>query len=174
MVDMFSDNGDGGSFEDNCYFDNTYFSFPAERAPYKTTQGGFRTRMTGRNLLITKSPLVKVNAAFSYLENNHFHTHLKPSDITTAVLHYKFVGALSDRIDEAINRKEHFLGATFYKDLKRAIKTPDKKSTTPFSLGPDTMKYNNSSNLLSADVLATSDAWSGFKAGNANKYENSN
>jgi hypothetical protein len=163
MLDMFSDQGDGGSFADNCYFDNSYLTFPSERAPYKTTQGGFRTRMTGRNMLITKSPLVKVKTSFSYIENNHFHTHLNPSDITTCVLHYKFVGAVSDRIEEALTRKEHFLGATFYKDLKRAIHTSDDNSNDVFCQGPDTLRYGSAQDLVEVGVIETSPAWQSYE-----------
>jgi len=105
---------------------------------------------------------VKVNSSFSFLENNHFHTHLAAADVSTCLLHYKFVGAVSDRIDEAIDRKEHFLGATFYKDLSRAIKTTKHASNDTFSHGPDTLKFSSAQDLVAAGVMKGSHEWLTF------------
>ena len=162
MVDMFAIGSQGGDIAENCFFDNSYLSYGIERPPYTATQGGFRTRLTGRNLLITKSPLAKVGPTFSYLQNNHYHTHLQPADISTALLHYKFVGSIDDRIDDAIARKEHFQGATFYKELKKAIRRPETADADPFQSAKETLRYERAQDLLDANVMRSSKAWDEF------------
>ena len=156
MLDMFPASS-GTDFSASDCFDNSYFAFPSMRAPYRTIQGGFRSRLTDRNFLITKSPLVKVNEDFYYLENNHTHTHLPVADIQTTLLHYKFIGDAQQRFDEAVDRKQHFMGARFYKDLQRS-KTADR-----FERVECTLTYENAAQLEGLDLIKGSDAWRAFK-----------
>ncbi|MFM7442381.1 MAG: hypothetical protein ACKO2N_00505, partial [Tabrizicola sp.] len=109
-------------FAGHRYFDREYVSFPSVLPPYRMVQGGVRGRLTGRQFLITKSPLVKVDPDVIFLENNHLHTHLPPCDVTTALLHYKFVGDAKARFVEAVERGEHFLGGRFYRDMLARLK----------------------------------------------------
>ncbi|MEO0773118.1 MAG: glycosyltransferase family 2 protein [Pseudomonadota bacterium] len=105
-------------FDRSEYIDLDYQMFPCEYPPYTYVKGGIRGRMSGRHLLMTKAPLIKMGRETCYLTNNHYHTHLKVSQMRCAVLHYKFVGDIVGRVDDAIEQQEHFNGATFYKSLK--------------------------------------------------------
>ncbi|MFM7333916.1 MAG: glycosyltransferase family 2 protein [Tabrizicola sp.] len=123
MLDMFaSPRSAREGFAGHRYFDREYVSFPSVLPPYRMVQGGVRGRLTGRQFLITKSPLVKVDPDVIFLENNHLHTHLPPCDVTTALLHYKFVGDAKARFVEAVERGEHFLGGRFYRDMLARLK----------------------------------------------------
>lgn len=118
MLDMFATPASARKgFAGHRYFDRKYVSFRSVLPPYRMVQGGVRGRLTGRQFLITKSPLVRVDPDVVFLENNHLHTHLPPCDVTTALLHYKFVGDAKARFVEAVERGEHFLGGRFYRDM---------------------------------------------------------
>lgn len=125
MLDIYPERtnqtGDENPFESSCYIDDDYVCLPHELPPYRFVKGGIRGRTSGQNLLMTKAPLVKVHRNFCYTLNNHHHTHLPPSKEQGVVLHYKFVGDISKRVDEAIARGEHYLGARFYQLLKAPL-----------------------------------------------------
>lgn len=123
MLDMFATPASAREgFAGHRYFDSGYVVFPGVLPPYRVVQGGVRGRLTGRQFLITKSPLVRVAPDVMFLENNHFHTHLPVAPVTTALLHYKFVGDPTARFTEAVTRGEHFLGGRFYRDMLARLK----------------------------------------------------
>jgi hypothetical protein len=105
-------------FAASTLIDRDYTAVPCEIPPYSMIQGGLRARMTGRSLLMTKAPLVRMTADTAFLTNNHHHSHLPLSPVTGALLHYKFVGDIRGRVSEAIARNEHFMGARFYRALQ--------------------------------------------------------
>jgi hypothetical protein len=160
MIDMVppgfpSNTGEGPvSFEESRYFDAELVRMPCELPPYTFIKGGVRSKLTGRSLLMTKSPLVRMIPDFAYLVNNHHHTHLPVSDVTTAVLHYKFIGAFRERLAEAIARREHFQGARFYRQLDRSLDTP----TATMGAGA-LIDYAGPSQLVSLGLLRSSPGW---------------
>jgi hypothetical protein len=161
MLDLFAPRGtkDMSDFAAHCLFDADYISFPSILPPYRTVQGGARARLTGRHFLITKSPLVRVGPGFRYLENNHTHTHLRAADVTTALLHYKFVGRSRERFAEAIERKEHFMGGRFYKDMLARM----RGEGLPRSWR--TRRYKGDAQLTRLGLLETSPAWEAWPGG---------
>src|SRR6185503_20551743 len=90
-------------FSAHRYFDTDYRFARSELPPYTMIQGGIRQRMTRLALVMTKTPLVRVSPDFRYTECNHFTTHLPVADVTAALLHYKFVGDVAKRLEEAID-----------------------------------------------------------------------
>lgn len=123
MLDVFATPASArDGFAGHRYFDRQHVAFPSVLPPYRMVQGGVRGRLTGRQFLITKSPLVRVAPDLVFLENNHLHTHLPPCAVTTALLHYKFVGDAKARFVEAVERGEHFLGGRFYRDMLATLK----------------------------------------------------
>lgn len=118
MLDMFATpRSFAEGFVGHRYFDAQYLRYPSISPPFITVQGGVRGRMTGRYFLITKSPLVRVDRDVHFTENNHHHSYLPTADVTTALLHYKFVGDSRQKFTEAVTRGEHFLGGRFYRDM---------------------------------------------------------
>ena len=155
MLDVFapiwSRNAD--KFDAQTHFDNDYFSFPSITPPYRCVQGGLRARMTGRQFLITKSPLVKTRPGFAFLENNHSHTHLPVADVGTVLLHYKLIGDASQRIEDAIERREHYMAGRLYRDLQLNIAgrgiMPSLK----------TRRYRGPAQLVQLGLMPSTDAW---------------
>jgi hypothetical protein len=116
-----------------------------------------RGRLTGRQFLITKSPLVRVDPRVVFLENNHLHTHLPTCDVTTALLHYKFVGDAKARFVEAVERGEHFLGGRFYRDMLARLKGNGIRR------GLWTRTYRGDRQLTRMGLLTTTQDWDAWK-----------
>lgn len=158
MLDMFASPGSAREgFAGHRYFDREYVSFPSVLPPYRMVQGGVRGRLTGRQFLITKSPLVRVDADVVFLENNHLHTHLPPCDVSTALLHYKFVGDAKARFVEAVERGEHFLGGRFYRDMLARLKGNGIRR------GLWTRTYRGDGQLTRMGLLTTTPEWETWK-----------
>ncbi|MEM8540466.1 MAG: hypothetical protein AAGF25_05870, partial [Pseudomonadota bacterium] len=163
MLDMYpatlATNSEADPFENCCYFDTDYGSMPSEFPPYEFTYGGLRQRLTNQALMMNKSPLVRMAPDVRYLVNNHYHTHLKTADITTALLHYKFAGAIEERLWEAIERKEHVMRARFYKTLDESLQMVDRDN--PF-LTEFSRQLKSVSDLEAENLITTSPDWESF------------
>lgn len=158
MLDLFASPGSAREgFAGHRYFDREYVSFPSVLPPYRMMQGGVRGRLTGRQFLITKSPLVRVDPEVIFLENNHLHTHLPPCEVTTALLHYKFVGDAQARFVEAVERGEHFLGGRFYRDMLERLKGSGIRR------GLWTRTYRGDAQLVRLGLLTSSAGWEDWK-----------
>ena len=158
MLDLFASPGSAREgFAGHRYFDSEYVTFPSILPPYRMVQGGVRGRLTGRQFLITKSPLVRVDPDVIFLENNHLHTHLPPCDVTTALLHYKFVGDAQARFAEAVERGEHFLGGRFYRDMLARLKGHGIRR------GLWSQTYRGVAQLVRMRLLTSSAGWDRWK-----------
>ena len=146
-------------FKACCYFDIDYHCMRSEFPPYEFMQGGLRQRMTGRAVMMNKSPLARMSADVWYTVNNHYHTHLPVADISTALLHYKFVGNITGRIDEAIERKEHAMGARFYRLLRDGLNTHERGSSL---LSRFSHRYNGPGDLVAHGLMESSAEWDDF------------
>lgn len=163
MIDIFPDfsdaeNGDD-PFESSKYIDIDYIWMKNELPPYYFIKGGMRSRLTGQSLLMTKSPLVKMYKDFAYIANNHQHTHVPIADVTTAVLHYKFIGKYMERFLEAVERGEHFQGARFYRLLSNSVKRETSSDSQLATKGPQIIEYANPSQLVELGILKSSNSW---------------
>ncbi len=165
MIDIYPATLTGGvqdnPFDLSCYIDSDYFSFACDTPPYVLTQGGLRARFTGRSLMMNKAPLVKMAPDVAFILNNHHHTHLPVADISGAVLHYKFVGDILSRIDEAIEREEHFMGARFYRALRTPLATASHSESA--LLSDYSVKYENPAQLVALGLIETSANWQRFQ-----------
>ena len=160
MLDIYpevlTDSPGANSFAASRYFDTDYHAFPNEIPPYQFIQGGIRARMSGRSLMMTKAPLVRPTTDFAFLANNHQHTHLPVSEVSGALLHYKFVGNLRLRVDEAIEREEHFMGARFY----RALRDPLAGSGEDLPLLSEFSRvYESPQDLIREGLMISSQDW---------------
>jgi hypothetical protein len=105
MLDMYSDlplaqtvYEEGADFLDACPFfeTDTYRLAPGANPPFLGVFGGPRGRMfkegggTGNGPMMKKIPLVKWRPGFSYIYSTHSHRFIQLSDVTGALLHFKF------------------------------------------------------------------------------------
>lgn len=105
MLDMYSDRPlsqtryePGTDFLDTCrYFEtDTYWLAPGSNPPFLSVFGGPRDRLfqangePGGRPMMKKIPLVKWRQGFSYMFSTHSHRFIQLSDVTGALLHFKF------------------------------------------------------------------------------------
>jgi hypothetical protein len=159
-LDMYPERLDGPSdadpFSASCYFDLDYVTTQTELPPYVMIQGGIRQRLTGLALSMQKSPLVRMAPDVRYIECNHSTTHLPVADISGALLHYKFVGDMKRRLEQAISRGEHFGGAISYRRLDRAV---GSSSWSKSLLSPHSRRYGGTASLLRHGLIQSSGPW---------------
>lgn len=163
MVDIYPDvlatDPDANPFESSQFIDTDYVWMRNELPPYHFVKGGVRARLTGRSLLMTKSPLVKMSDDTAFIANNHQHTHLRMADVTVALLHYKFIGAFRDRVREAVDRQEHFQGARFYRVLEASVGQKEKLHELTST---ESVRYSSTLTLLNNHMLKSSVFWETF------------
>jgi hypothetical protein len=83
------------------------------------------------------------------------------ADVSVALLHYKFIGAFRNRVNEAVARQEHFQGARFYRVLQTSF---GDKSTAGEMMNATTVQYTGSTQLEDIGILLSSSRWTGFDA----------
>ncbi len=142
-------------FGASTYIDRDYTFIPFEMPPFQFVSGGIRCRMADQNILLTKAPLVRMRPDLVYVLNNHFHSHAVVDETTTALLHYKFVGDMSGRVQEAIERSEHFMGARFYRALSSGMET----QTAPSLISEYSVAYESTQQLLDLGLLNSGNKW---------------
>ena len=150
---------DGNSFATSCYFDVDYIAIPSELPPYVMVQGGIRKRLTGLALSMQKSPLVRMAPDVRYIECNHSTTHLPLADVSGALLHYKFLGDIVHRIDEAISRAEHFAGAISYRRLQGAASSG---RWNELLLSNYSRRFDDSDSLIRSGLIKSSHSWEAY------------
>lgn len=162
-LDMYPDRlasrPDIGPFEASCYFDTDYEWVRSELPPYVMIRGGLRARLTGLAVLMQKSPLIRMASDVRYVECNHATTHLPVADITGALLHYKFVGDMRKRVEEAISRAEHFAGAIFYRQLNGAVSSFGWSRSL---LSQHSQRYEGTESLALCGLIKGSSRWDGY------------
>ena len=159
-LDMYPErlSGDGGSdpFAASCYFDIDYSAIRAELPPYVMIQGGIRQRLTRLALSMQKTPLVRIEPDVRFIECNHSTTHVPVSDVTAALLHYKFAGDIKARFEHAISRGEHFAEAISYRRLNKAIEFvgPNDSLLSEYS-----RRYQGPHDLVRHGLLRSGPSW---------------
>ncbi len=164
MIDIYPDALDDtpatNAFVASRFIDTDYVWMRNELPPYHFVKGGVRARLTGRSLLMTKAPLVKMRADTAYIANNHQLSHLPVADVTLALLHYKFIGAFRDRISDAVERQEHFQGARFYRALNASV---GQKGEVPALTSVVSTPYLSPKHLETLGLLTSSSSWKSHK-----------
>lgn len=115
LLDMYSDlplaktvYEEGTDFLDTCPFfeTDTYRLAPGQNPPFLGVFGGPRGRMfqegggVGNGPMMKKVALVKWRQGFSYIYSTHSHRFIQLSDVTGALLHFKFF----DTFEEVASR----------------------------------------------------------------------
>lgn len=159
MLDIFPDKlaptWAADAFAGSRWIDPELHRFPSELPPYESVYGGGpRARLSNHRVLLSKAPLVKATPDTLYLATNHTMTHTRVADLSTALLHYKFVGDFAARVREAVDRKEHFLGAAHYRSLQAGV-----VGSSASLKGPDSVKYEGPQQLVELGVIDDSDVW---------------
>lgn len=116
------------------YFDKTgYSKFYYHKYRNLFVQGGVRRRVFSRknpsaSPALNKVPLIKWKKGYAYVESMHMAlpTHLNAGCYITkthgALLHYKFISQLQDKVNEELVAKQHFNDSAEYKMYDGIIK----------------------------------------------------
>jgi hypothetical protein len=149
-------------FAASCYHDVDYVTVQNELPPYVMIQGGIRQRLTGLALSMQKSPLIRMAPDVRYIECNHCTTHLPVADVSGALLHYKFVGDVKRRMEQAISRGEHFAGAISYRRLNSAVGLSGECQSL---LSLNSRRYEGPGALTRYGLIKSAPLWEAFRAG---------
>jgi hypothetical protein len=143
MIDMYSDKAveeshyrEGDDPLLSCpYFDATGYSKTFD-SNYRNifVQGGVRRRVfykenPGKAPALNKVPLVKWTLHYAYVQSMHMaiprrlNGAFKSPRTSGALLHFKFIGQLMDKVKEEEVAKQHWDGSSEYKKYGDAIKT---------------------------------------------------
>jgi hypothetical protein len=85
--------------------------------------GGIRKRFFGDDcLLLTKHPLVYADESVGvYTYDGHFVTGARVADISTVLLHYKYVGSLRERVRRTVDEEWHNKAGALYGGLSGVL-----------------------------------------------------
>jgi hypothetical protein len=124
-------------------------------------RGGPRLRAFNANHFesapaLNKTPLIKWNARFAYYLSTHVaypallnHAHRKFHEPTGALLHFKFVSSLREKIDQAIRLQNHYNGSQEYQKYLDHLKESENYTLH----GPISTRYENSHSLVSCNLM---------------------
>jgi len=175
LLDMYSDRSieqtayaTGEPLLDACpYFDSgPYEVIRGNIFPTVELRGGTRRRaFWDRDVpffppTLSKVPLVKWQRGYRYIACTHY---MKPSpnnlsEITGALLHFKFLAGFRQRVELEVAREEHFAQAREYKNyLKKMEQNPSLSL-----MFPESVRYENSEQLVKLRHLQTSWDWESF------------
>lgn len=103
---------------------------------------------------LTKIPFVRWLRGTRYL-HNHATTPIKLSEVTGALLHFKFLGDFSSRVIEEANRKEHWSGASEY--TRYAARLKENPALSLHYAG--SVAYEGSEQLVRLGLLRQNHEW---------------
>lgn len=166
VVDMFPKsideqlniNAENSLIRQSPYFYNQYVFEHQIECPYQKVRGGI-FHMMGQSMPLNVTPLIKkTNKPISLLSSRHITTAAKVADITSCLLHFKFLGDFYEKSLKELKRKEHWGGGIQYQGYARLFEDQVDESFY-FSDLSKTTKYQNSQQLVELGLIKTSDAW---------------
>ena len=152
---------DGGSslLEHFPFFTNSYVRQPHFVCPYETIGGGFRSKILGqghRDLI--KTPLVHSNGSVRFLTSSHQVTPAVVSDVTTALLHYKFVGDSMKRATNEASWTPHHYYSNSARQQAKSLSLLQNAGADSY-LSPDAVRWSGSQQLVDLGLLTTTDSF---------------
>jgi hypothetical protein len=97
------------------FFDNSCMQITPYKKAYNTVsnpdtshfRGGIHQQVFGvKNIYLSKMPLIKWDESIEVHETSHTSTHVTIADVSTVLLHYKFVFGFYDKIKRVLNDKK--------------------------------------------------------------------
>ena len=143
--------------EHSSYFTNSYDFQPFPLSPYTDVRGGFRPDVLGEMYRQqTKTPLIRSTSGIQFLSSSHETTPSIISDVSAALLHFKFVG---DSVSRAVKETE-WTSSSYYASraegqealLARRVSEGD----IPFLTG-NSVRYEGSAQLVDLGLIRRPD-----------------
>jgi hypothetical protein len=171
LLDMYSDlplsqttYEPGTDFVDTCPFfeTDTYTLAPGANPPFMGVFGGprdrlFRAEQQGRRPMMKKIPLVRWREGFSYIYSTHSHRFVHLSDVTGALLHFKFFASFRD-VAAAEARRGDRRQLEHYRTYRETV-----EDDICF-YGTQSRRYRMPSDLVRLGVMRSSSRYASFVA----------
>ena len=100
-----------------------------------------------------KTPLLRSGIGTKLISSSHFVTPVKVSDLTGAVLHYKFLGSFRERVEVEANRREHWNGSMRVVQIRDQLDNAGRADWTY----PGTESYRDSQQLIDLGLIQPGD-----------------
>ena len=146
------------------YYDNTFLKIKPYTKAYNTTNhpdtshfsGGIHAKSFGIDTIyLSKIPLIKWNKSISVHETSHTSTFINIADVSTVLLHYKFVSGFYKKMKSIIDDNNYWNGNEIYSKYLEVL----KKNPT-INLKTDSSKiYNNPEQLVEEKAMWISDKY---------------
>lgn len=160
MIDMYPerlrDIESGDHVALSCYFDRDLMMRPAVICPYVEYFGGVRSRiLQGQRQLLGKVPAIRGGMAVMPDRNSmHYASPAAMSDVSCALLHYKFRPGFIEKAKVEVQRKEYGGAAQSFAGL---ITVESRQDETLIS--DQSVIYQSSAQLVELGVLRTTAEW---------------
>lgn len=169
MLDMFPQNlekqlnisPDISFFEQSPYFYNHYNFIYHLDPPYFDVQGGIFYYLDNFLPPLIKIPLINTSKGIRYIQTHHRITPAKIAPITSAFLHFKFIGDFYKKSQTIVSEKLHWAGGKAYSGYMRMFNNHIHQDFD-FSKLDKTVKYENSQQLVNLGLIKTSTQWEYF------------
>ena len=142
------------------YFTNTYDFQPFVLSPYTDVRGGFRPTVLGEMYRQqTKCPLIRSNSGIKFLSSSHETTPSAIADVTSALLHFKFVG---DSVSRAVKETEWTTSAYYANRAEgqtAMLEKKEREGDVNF-LSEKATKFDSSDQLVELGLLKMPDGFS--------------
>ncbi len=169
MLDMFPKNleqqlqfsSDRPLLEQSPYFYNYYKFIGHINPPYFDVNGGIFYYLEKFLPPLIKTPLIKSSTNIRYIQTHHRITPAKMASITSAFLHFKFIGDFYRKSKNAVKEKRYWAGGRAYRTYFQMYDTRINK-TFDFTQLDKTTKYQNSQQLVELGLIKTSEEWEKF------------
>lgn len=144
--------------EKSPYFYNHYIFNHQIESPYHKVKGGIFP-VFGHLKHLNVTPLFKKrNPNVKLLASRHLTTPTKIANISSCLLHFKFIGDFYQKSFNEVQRKEHWAGGIEYKRYAQFYDTIIDENFD-FTDLEKTTKYQNSKQLIDLGLIKTSDEW---------------
>lgn len=149
------------------FFDNSHMKITPYQKAYNTInhpktshfRGGIHDQIFDiKNIYLSKMPLIKWNESIDVHETSHTSTHVNIADVSTVLLHYKFVYGFYEKIQRVLKEKNYWNASeTYQKYLDHIQKNPDLNIHQATA-----KKYISAENLENEGTVWMSDAFKEF------------
>lgn len=166
MLDLFPQNlekqlsisPDISFIEQSPYFYNHYNFIYHLDPPYFDVKGGIFYYLENLTPPLVKTPLIKTSKGIRYIQTHHRITPAKIAPITSAFLHFKFLGNFYERSKNIVSKKLLWGGGKAYSSYMRMFDNHIHHNFD-FTKLDKTTKYENSQQLINLGLIKTSSEW---------------
>jgi len=133
------------------YFNNSYLINDSIEAPYKEIRGGIIAKVFQQQDRLVKTPIIHTGNGIKYLSSSHVITPAKISKMTGLFLHFKLTENFKPKIQEVLDRKQHFNAGEKYIQYDHRINSI--QGVAGF-FDENTIRYKDSNQLVTLGLIS--------------------